>query len=148
MSLTVAYVSHTHSYAESHTYRAHVAHMSHTCRTRITHISHTYRTFIAHISHTYRTRRTHFWLSLCHGAMTSVLFQVRRLNFVLQTCLINSLNSRDTYCTCYWMFIYMFNVHSKYKLYPCMKSHCNHCMTERWRFPLILFSFAIYRIAT
>ena len=35
ISLTVAYVSHTHSHAESHTYRTHVVHGSHTDRTTI-----------------------------------------------------------------------------------------------------------------
>ena len=105
----------------SHTYRTHVAHISQTGRKRIANGSHTCRIRIAHLSHTYRTHRTHFWLSLRHGTMSSALFQVRRLNFVLQTCLINSLNARDTYCTCYWTFKHTFSVHSKLKIYPCLE---------------------------
>ena len=121
MLLTVAYVLYTYSYAESHTHRTRIAHMSYTYRKLIANWSHTCRIRIAHLSHTYRTHRTHFWLSLRHGTMSSALFQVFRLNFVLQTCLINSLNSRDTYCTCYLMFKHMFSVHSKLKIYPCLE---------------------------
>ena len=128
--------------------RTRTAHLSHTCPTQIAHGSHTDRTHVAYGSHIYRTHRTHFWLSLRHSAMTSVLFQVRRLKFVLQTCLTGSLNSRDTGCTWYWMCKYAFNVHLQFTIYPCLaKTHYNQYMTERWRLPLILFSFTISRIA-
>ena len=105
----------------AHAFTRRIAHEPQTYRTHVAHGSHTDRTFIAHISHTYRTHCTHFWLSLLHSAMTSVLFQVRRLNFMLQTCLISRLNSQNTHFTCYWMFKYTINVHSEFTIYRCLE---------------------------